>query len=507
MSAPSKSVKDEITPSLAMEFGLASTSVAALMRGGRQGLRHRQSIYEKWARMEADPIVSSALMLLCTAALGGHETTGQLVFIETAPDAQNDAQKKTLVDEIGAQLTPLLNRAAFSLAYTGAAFGDAYARVYADDSGVIDLYTDEMVRPMLVQPFERGSRTVGYAVSIGEKMFDKLDGTQMVRMKMPRTQWIPQTGVFEKSMRVELSNDDLGQAALMPAMAGGSLLYNAEDAYDNLSQALAGLIGQRWMDSMDEQIMTLQMESMTRDQQERFARSITNMLKRSKAIADRAAQEGRPVLERIRHIIPVFGEKQLATMSTSGSGRVSQITTEDVMFHARMLSGAIGIDLSMIGFADQMSGGLGEGGFFRVSAQAAERARVIRVALADCFDSIIDLHCLKRYGANFKPSERPWRVSFYGSISALESERQKTRTEAMNTATMLGAALQAFKELGATRGVMSRMMSKEMGLDEDMADLLASMFPEKAPDPLEGMGEDIGQDMPQEDDAGADDDL
>jgi len=165
------SVSEQISPALAMSFGATSSSAAALMGSGKRSARARHQIYDKWAQMESDPIVSTALMLLCTAALGGHETTGQLVFIEPTAKAREDKALKAFVDEMAAQIAPMLNRVAFQLAYTGAAFGDAYVRVYADDSGVVDVYSDEMVRPMLVQPFEKGSKTVGYAVSIGERQF------------------------------------------------------------------------------------------------------------------------------------------------------------------------------------------------------------------------------------------------------------------------------------------------------------------------------------------------
>ena len=44
--------------------------------------------------------------------------------------------------------------------------GDSYARVYGQDKvGVTDLLCDEMVLPPLVQPFEQGSKTVGYVGS------------------------------------------------------------------------------------------------------------------------------------------------------------------------------------------------------------------------------------------------------------------------------------------------------------------------------------------------------
>lgn len=357
-------------------------------------------------------------------------------------------------------------------------FGDSYARIYCDKSGVIDLYVDELVRPPLVQAFERGSRTVGFAVYTGEKNFQRLDRTQMARMKMPRTQWVPQHGVFEKSLKLALELDDIDALPLMPSMAGGSLIYSAEEPYGNLVASLLGLVGQRWMDSIDEQMLTVNLNDMSSAMQKKFLESVTAMLKRSKEVAEAAVKGGRPIMERVRHVIPVFGEKQLTTVQPANGGqpgRAGNISIEDVMLHARLLAGAIGVDLSMIGFADQMSGGLGEGGFFRTSAQAAERARVIRVALSECFNQVIDIHTLRRYGMVFPASERPWNINFYGSISALEAEKQRTRSEAMGVGLMLAQAIQAMKELGASKEVMTRFLADTMTLDEEQAKMYAQV--------------------------------
>ena len=38
--------------------------------------------YNKWGLMASGPVVSTALRLLVTSALGGHETSGEVIFIE-----------------------------------------------------------------------------------------------------------------------------------------------------------------------------------------------------------------------------------------------------------------------------------------------------------------------------------------------------------------------------------------------------------------------------------------
>jgi hypothetical protein len=465
------------------------TTVAALLGSGRRQARTRQAIYEKWSHMEGDPIISSALTLQVTAALGGHETTGDTVFIEKTPEADKNKQLGAIVEEITADLMPLFNKIAFNVAYNAVAFGDAYARPYLKQGvGLVDLCTDEMIRPPLVQPYERGSKTVGYHVYIGNKQIEKLSVAQLVRLKMPRTVWVPQVSVVEKAWRTAISEDDVEKLPLLPSLAGGSFLYNAEEAYDNLYQTLLGLVGQRWMDSIDEQMVGVNLQSMTKDQQKTFLDSIVKMLKKSKELAEGAVKGGRPVLEKIRHVIPMFGDKQVTQIGpmSAGSGRGANLSIDDVMMHAKMLSGSLGVDLSMLGFSELLSGGMGDGGFFRVSAQVAQRSQVIRGSLSDFFNALVDLHTLYRYGVVFEPAKRPWVMNYYGSISALETEKQRTRADAMNSGAMLVQTMAQFKDMGADKELMEAFLSKLMLMDEDVAKLIAKIVDMKPPEPAGG---------------------
>lgn len=468
--APAK----EISEADAYLFGGGAT-ITSMLGAGRRAARDRMRVYEKWAAMEGDPIVSSAIALHVTSALGGHETTGEVIFIEKKPGTEKDKAKSKFVDELSADLAPLFNRAAYAVAYNALAFGDGYARPYFTSDGLVDLYTDELVRPPLIQPYERGNRTVGYVLFAGQKMLERLTIEQLLRCKLPRTIWVPQPGVVEKIFRTAMVENDRDKLPILPAMAGGSILYQAEEAYDNLYASLVGLVSHRWMDSVDESMVGVNLDSMTLDQQEQFLRSVETMFKTSKARADDAVKRGVPILERIRHIIPVFGEKQIVNINPPSNGQNAQISMEDVMLHARLLAGALGADLSMLGFSDQLSGGLGEGGFFRVSAQAAERSRFVRNALESFFNDAIDLHCLHKYGFVYDRKDKPWDINFNGSISALESERQRTKLDAMNAGSVIVAVIQQLKDAGADKDTVATFLTKQMLIDEDEAQVYAEI--------------------------------
>jgi hypothetical protein len=441
--------------------------------------RSRMMIYEDWQFMLADPIIATAIELQVTAALGGHETSGDVVFIETKPDA-SDADK-ALVKELNEDLSGMFNDIAATVAFNGAAFGDAYARAYTEKGkGIVALLCSELIMPPLVQPFEQADQTIGFAVATGQRYIEKLTVKQMLRMKMPRKRWTPQQRVMEKAVRMALKEDDMAALPILPAMVGGSLLQNAETAYSRYLKALTGLVGMRVLDSIDETILGVQMEGTTKEQRDKFLQSFKDILKRSREYAEMMARSGNPVLTRIRHLIPIHQEKQVVNIIGSNGGasggKQSTYTVDDVMFHARALAGALGTDLSMVGFADLLAGGLGEGGFFRTSAQTAERSRVIRKALAKFFDDGTALHLAEKSGIAFAPGKHPWVINYYGSISALEREKQSTRLDAMNTGSMLVQTLLQMKEMGGDEAAYEHILSREMKLDEDSAKMLAAML-------------------------------
>ena len=487
------------------EFGFSAEplSTAPLLGSGAVQARARQAIYAKYQQMLANPLVAGALRVHVMAALGGHETTGDMVFIETKPEAEKDAAAKALVAGLNTDVGALFNRIAATVAFNGVAYGDSFARLYTSKGvGVVNAISDEMMLPPLVQPFELGDKTVVCQVAAGQKYVDTLAMDQIARLKMPRMIYAPQPMAIEKAWRMRIREDDVNALPLMPTLAGGSFLIDAEDQFDKFTAAMLGLVGQRVLDSIDESIMTVNVTGMTKEQRTTFLGSVTRILMRSKELAETAVKSGAYLLGRVRHMLPVYGDKQVMQLQGvnsaggAGTGRAGNVSIDDVMFHAKLLGGAMGVDISMLGFADLMSGGLGDGGFFRTSIQAAERSRTIRTALSEFFSHIIDVHLAYKKGVKYEPGARPWQINFYGSISALETERQRTTADAYNAGALLAQTLTTLKDSGLDEGALSHLLAHVMKLDEADAKLYAKSLAaakkeEKAAS--EGFGGDGGR--------------
>jgi hypothetical protein len=482
-------------------YGYDPVTVTMLLGTGKRVARTRQVIYEKYHYMMGDPIISSALTLHVTNALGGDPATGDRVFIEAAIDNNKAGEK--IVKELNNDLAELFNKIAFPAAWNAIGFGDSFARVYSKEKeGITDIYTDEMVWPPLVQPYEKGSQTVGYTIAVGKNYVERLTLKQMVRLKIPRKGYVAQSLVVEKAVRASMIEDDPEELPIQPVLIGGSLLQFAEEPFDWLQTALTGLVSQRIISSIDENLLTVNTDAMTKDQRKTLLDSIKKMLTASKQRVETAISTGEPITERIYHVLPTNGEKQITQVSQfQGTSGAQTYSIEDVLTYLKMLAGALGLDITLLGFADLLSGGLGEGGFFRTSAQAAEVSQLIRTALNDFFHDIIDLHCHQKYGYVFDPDERPYKINFYGSISALESEKADSRDKMMNGTMMMGQALGVLKDLGLTEDTLKVIMTEDMAMDQDIAAKIAKDLAKAAKDALAAEG---GGDLGGGDDFGGD---
>lgn len=466
---------------------------------GSSGLevRTRAQIYMKYNFMVNDGLVNTALRLKVQMALGGHETTGETVFIEPKPGI-TPADRK-LVEELAPLLT-ILNESAHSMCFNAAGFGDAYGRVYTEPKRGIVAFDHETLFPPLVQPYVELGRTVGYVVSYGEKMQTRMDHLGIVRMKMPRMQMVPQMRVIENSQKVNLESTDIARMVPLPDLVGGSMLAAAEKDFDNLYSATQGMTGQRIAASIDETLVTANMSDMTASQQEKFKKNLETMFGSIKTRAAEMVKTGVYSTSRNIHVIPTWGDKQLAQVSSLQGSAASGVgaNIEDVMFHAKKLGGTLGIDISQVGFADLLAGGLGDGGYNRTSAGAAESARMLRTAYTRMAHDLIDRHMVAKYGDCWADDKRPYTINFYGSIAALESEKQASAERAMNKTAIMLQAFAQMRELNMGDEATTHILAKQMELDHDAAELyakaLAASQPAQAPgEPSDQNDNDQGQ--------------
>lgn len=478
-------------------FDADYVGVEMLMGSSSKPIRSRAELYMKYQFMMQEGLVSTALRNNVQMALGGHETTGETLFLEPKPGISS-ADKKLLDDLVG--VVKMLNDSAHSMSYNAAGFGDSYARIYTEPKKGLVAFNHEILPP-LVQPYEELGRTVGYVVSLGEKIQSRLSHLDMVRLKMPRMGFVPQMKAIENAQKTNLEATDLRNIMPMVSLVGGSLLEAAEDDFDNLYAALRGLVGQRINSSIEEVLLALDLSDTTKEQRERITKNTVKMITEMKARAEKQVREGVYSTARNFNIMPTWGQKMLTQVSSLQSNATGQnLGVEDVLFHAKKLAGTLGSDISMLGFAEQLSGGLGEGGFNRTSSQGAERARLHRTSYTRMANDVIDRHMLAKHGKCWPDNLRPYTLNFYGSIAALEAEKQASSERAMNKTAILVQVLAQMREVGMDEKTNAHMLAKTAQLDQEDAETFAKGLANAKPPAQPGMGgfgEEPGMDLIQ----------
>ncbi|MFA2962580.1 hypothetical protein KWF73_04730 [Acinetobacter pittii] len=446
--------------------------------------RTRKEIFTKWERMLRFAPIAEGMGIHVSAALGGDSYSGQQVFITPAQRLKKAngpaAEKiKKQLDERRDVMEKLINKYLSKLARDAISFGDSYARIYGKkENGVIDLLCNEYTYPPLIQPFEQGSKTVAFYCldpRNWQKTITKLNTIQMVRFKMPRMSNIAQYELVETGLVTKmLEGDDPDELPILPAHLGGSFLYEIEEVYDDVILALASMNSQQIADTVNQMFLTINMSGMPPAQRQAYVRALEGLLKNHETYVRDALSGGEAVWNTAFHMLPVFDEKQvLNPVGDIKAQRSSPINIEQFMINVRLLMGGIGLDPSMVGWADMLTGGIGEGGAFHTSAQIMRRSQDIRTAVTEGINQILHLDWGFAFNEQFEPKDYPWQVEYYTNQTAAATEEISNAQSRMNTTLLKTQVITALKETNLDVETMAYILERDAGMKYDEAQLLA----------------------------------
>ncbi|MCQ1072437.1 hypothetical protein NNO96_09245 [Acinetobacter baumannii] len=451
--------------------------------------RDRRTILTTWALMQHDPTIAAALNLHVTAALGGHESRGDVVFMTPAANIRNGGNNakrlRELVQKEAQFLTPLFNEIAYPMARYGFAYGDSYARIYGHKGyGLTQIMCNEYTEAPLIQAYEQGGRTVGFHVlekDDGEqRLITKLTNMQMCRMKMPRYAPVPQFRIGQFVHQRMLAENDINKLPIVPAEVGGSILYDAEEPWANVQLILQALNSQQIADSVEQGFLTIDVSGMPPEQRAKYRKGLTKMLQKHKNNIRDALQGGEAIWSKAWHVLPVWGDKQVLNAVGDLSKRGAPLSTDALMVNVRRMCGAIGMDMALLGWAEQLAGGLGDGAAFHTSAQIGQKSIHIRTSLTKALNHAANLHFGYKYGYMFQPHEIPWKFEFYSDISAASTEALTNKQTRSNTMAMFTNALGGLKELRLNKQSNFIILSKIGGCDDEEAEILVDALDKSA---------------------------
>ena len=469
--------------------------------------RERKTIYTIWQMMQTDPSIAEALSLHVAAALGGHESRGDVVFMtpnqRIRGDGLRNAALRKKVEQQSRRLSPLINKTAHKVCRDGVGYGDGYMRIYGvHGRGLVDVICNEYTHPPLIEAFEQGGRTVGYHILEQEnwlKLLTRLTTVQMVRLKMPRVTHVPQLESVQGIQRAKiLASDIQSDLPIVPSAIGGSFLYEIEEPWENVHLALACMNSQQIADAVKQMFLTIDMSGMPPNQRELYKQGLTKMLKSHEDHVRSALMGGDAIWATKYHVLPSWGDKQVLNPVGDVSGqRTAPVNIEQLMLNVRRMMGGLGSDPSMVGWADMLSGGLGDGAAFHTNAQVMRRSILIRQAYTQMLNDLAVLDWAYNYGEWLDQDEYPWQFEFYSDQSAAANEMNTNRNNRSNTMMLLGQALQILRDTGLSEETNKMLLEDVAGLDMDKAEMIAKDLAKakKEDDQLNGGESDIPSDL------------
>ncbi|HHI6052303.1 TPA: phage portal protein [Escherichia coli] len=454
-----------------------SISLSAELPGERL---QKYNILETMAK---SPTISTALNIHIAHALAPSKKTGQAFIL--SPKDGSDAEAVSRCEELTADLGAMINDGLPSWAMIMAIFGVSYVRPYAEQGrGITGIESSYYTLPHFVQEFYRGSQLVGFS---GDYILDThslrrviTEPWNLVSMKNPY--WTPQHKVIPVSYGTKgysLLSDQADKPLMETQNYGTSFLEYSYEPYLNLCASLAALKSTRNNAAKIDRLIALTTNTLDPVNAANYTRGVSQALKRHSDLVAQRSINANVIPTVLNHLIPVMGDgKNGITIDTQSiPADISGI--EDVMFHLRQLAASLGIDATMLGWADQMSGGLGEGGWQQTAIQAALRANWIRQAAQRTIYRLLDIHLAYKYGKVYTETNRPYDVQFNSMNTAIQEEENRELDARANFVAVISQIMDQIQnnpKLAGSDAFMRYLFTEQLHIDDDTLNTMIKEF-------------------------------
>lgn len=454
-----------------------SISLSAELPGERL---QKYNILETMAK---SPTISTALNIHIAHALAPSKKSGQAFIL--SPKDGSDAEAVSRCEELTADLGAMINDGLPSWAMIMAIFGVSYVRPYAEQGrGITGIESSYYTLPHFVQEFYRGSQLVGFS---GDYILDThslrrviTEPWNLVSMKNPY--WTPQHKVIPVSYGTKgysLLSDQADKPLMETQNYGTSFLEYSYEPYLNLCASLAALKSTRNNAAKIDRLIALTTNTLDPVNAANYTRGVSQALKRHSDLVAQRSINANAIPTVLNHLIPVMGDgKNGITIDTQSiPADISGI--EDVMFHLRQLAASLGIDATMLGWADQMSGGLGEGGWQQTAIQAALRANWIRQAAQRTIYRLLDIHLAYKYGKVYTETNRPYDVQFNSMNTAIQEEENRELDARANFVAVISQIMDQIQnnpKLAGSDAFMRYLFTEQLHIDDDTLNTMIKEF-------------------------------
>ncbi|MCX8905331.1 portal protein [Vibrio parahaemolyticus] len=435
--------------------------------------KDRFMLYPILKEMAEDSTIDAALNLHLGHALSVSNDHGMAVYLHPT-----DEKYAEYVGRLNRELLAPINDNLMNWTYSTLVYGVNYVRPYTKEGvGITHFEANYYTLPNQIREYERSGELAGFTA---EYLQTRANGEQvrlaepwaLIPLKMPI--WRPDMDVPPVNytgQRYSLYDDAYSRIPIETQNYGTSILLTCFEAWSMLRQSIAALGASRVNASLIDRMVAVNTDGLDAA----GAAEYINM------VADQMKQDRQEVVDRSRKLgfIPTVINTLLPFMGGAKGGlQIDTFTTdpnishiEDIMFHLKRLAGTLGVDPSMLGFGDLLSGGLGEGGFFRASIQSALRANQIRAAVVKFVKRAIDIHTIYRDGKVWNDNDMPFEIRFNSLNTAIEQEKADAMESQANYATMLATVLDLIEQspIGKSEKLKNHLYTSVIGLDSELA--------------------------------------
>lgn len=446
----------------------------------------RVARYASLESMARDPTIDSALKMHIGHALSVKSDSWEAVAIDPVEPGGDK-----IVDELKAVLQQLINEQIGKWGYNAALYGTAFVRVYGEQGkGILNVRSDYYTHPRFIKKYEKAGQLAGFTTShqgaspeARSRQIMLLPPWSFVEFQIPTWQNMELCEpTAYGAIPVDLSIDGYDKESIVESNSyGESLIATAYQPWLDLLNAVDSMNMSRKNAARLERLIGVNTGRLDPERAANYLNMMSSQLVHTEREMARQSYRRGFVQTVINRLIPIFGDTKgrLDINTVQGTPDISGL--EGVNFHIKRLGGALGIDPAMLGFADFLSGGLGDGGFMRVSIMAAMKAQSLRKAIFNGVQRLCELHVAYKYGKVFLPEDQPWKITFNSVSTALEREERETLESSANVAgTLAGILATIDQDFGVTdkRAFLHFVWTDVLKRDEESFELVC---PQKGP--------------------------